>query len=120
MMLVLSVDADLAGHVGVALRRHRDALQKNGLAEPPGLADLESAVLEVTKRQRATQSDSVTRAPDDGLDEREYLTRNDISRLAAVSVRTVDRWLTTGLPSHRRGRIRRVARSDLARFLHAA
>lgn len=119
-LLVLALDADVAGHVAVAIRRHRSALAKNGLAEPPALADLEAAALEiVSKRQEASPGVTVTGDMQDG--ERDYLTRIDVHRLTGASLSTVDRWIASGqLPSTRRGRVRRVSRVDLDRFLGAA
>jgi excisionase family DNA binding protein len=121
-MLVVTLDRDVAGHLAVALRRHRDALKKEGIAEPPGIAELESAALQVVN---STHDDSpgitVEDALDDGLHDRIYLTRRDVQRLSGASRATVDRWLGSGqLRSSKHGRIRRIARRDLDRFLSAA
>jgi excisionase family DNA binding protein len=120
-LIVLTIDRDVAGHLAVALHRHRDALRKNGLAEPEALAQLERASLEVVKSTQQT-SDGVSALSglDDDGHERKYLSRSDISRIASVSLATVDRWIRSGeLRSRRRGRTRRVARADLERFLAA-
>ena len=54
-------------------------------------------------------------------DDREYLTREDVARIAQTSTRTVDRWIRDDkLPSTRHGRTRRVARADLDDFLRKA
>jgi len=121
-LLVLSLDADVAGHLAVALRRHRSALRKNGLAEPPGLADLETAAVEVvSSTQQLSAALTVPTGAEDGLHDREFLSRDDIRRLSGVSLATVDRWLSSGqLPSRRHGRTRRITRADLDRFLSAA
>ena len=121
-MLVLTLDRDVAGHLAIALRRHRAALKSGGLAEPPGIAELESVALQVVN---STHDDSpgitVHDVADDGLHDREYLTRRDVQRLSGASRATVDRWLSGGeLPSSKHGHIRRIARKDLDRFLRAA
>lgn len=120
--LLVSFDADLCGHLAVALRRHRSALNKNGLAEPPELADLEDAAVEiVTRTQQASVTVSVPTVDEDDCNDRAYLTRSDVHRLTGASLSTVDRWVRSGdLPSCKHGGIRRIARTDLQRFLAAA
>lgn len=120
-LVVLTLDADVAGHLGVALHRHRSQLQKLGAAEPAGLAELEHAVLEVvSKRQEAPASVSVRPAADDDLHDRDFLSRNDIRRLTGASLSSIDRWIASGdLPSTKHGRLRRVARADLEEFIRA-
>jgi excisionase family DNA binding protein len=120
-MLVLTLDPDTASHLAVALRRHRDSLQKNQMSEPPALAELENAALQVVNScQQASASVSVAGDLQDDPSEREYLTRTDVARVARVSGRTVDRWIAHGqLPSCRHGRLRRIARADLSTFLTA-
>ena len=122
-LIAIAIDPALAGHVAVALRRHREALRRSGRTEPDGLADLEAFAVEVvTSTQKASPSVTVeTDYHHDSHDSREYLSRSDISQLAGVSLATVDRWLATErLPSARHGRIRRVRRADLDRFLGGA
>jgi excisionase family DNA binding protein len=113
---------DLAANVAVALHRHRSALRSEGLAEHPWLAELESVALQVASSgQQASTGVSVSNVLDDDLHERLYLDREDIHRLAGVSVRTVDRWISSGrLRSAKRGNVRRVSRQDLSEFLEAA
>jgi excisionase family DNA binding protein len=90
------------------------------MAEPPGLADLESVARGVVKHQEHSDSSSVLVPSDDGLHERAFLSRNDVSRTTGASLATVDRWIGRGdLPSSKHGRTRRVARTDLERFLAA-
>jgi excisionase family DNA binding protein len=120
-MVVLAIDPDTAGHLAVALRRHRDSLHKNQMSEPPALAELEKAALQVvSKRQQPSANVSVPGDLQDDLSEREFLTRADVVRLTGASVATVDRWIARGqLPSCRHGRLRRIARADLNTFLAA-
>jgi excisionase family DNA binding protein len=120
-LLVLAVDRDVAGHITVAINRHRADLRKRRMPEPPGLADFEAVALEiVNKPQEASATVNVRGGPDDDLHDRIFLTRADVQRLTGVSLATVDRWLRSGdLPSVKQGRVRRIARTDLNQFLAA-
>lgn len=119
-MLVIALDRDVAGHVAVALRRHRGSLAERGLVEPPGLAALENLARSVYSGHEQSPSVGVPAGLDDGSRERDYLTRSDIRQRTGASLSTVDRWIRTGqLPSVKRGRTRRVSREDLVRFLAA-
>jgi excisionase family DNA binding protein len=128
-LLVLAIDRDVAGHIAVALRRHRGALKKQGIAEPPELAEFQAAALEIanpsdpseiTRRHQASAALNVPAGTDDDLHDRPFLSRADVHRLAGVSLATVDRWLRSGrLPSVKQGHIRRIARTDLNHFLAA-
>jgi excisionase family DNA binding protein len=119
-LLVIALDRDVAGHLAVALRRHRGQLQKLGYAEPPGLAELETLAQTVAKSHQQSPGVSVMTVPDDDSSDRDFFTRSDISRRTGSSLSTVDRWIRTGaLPSVKRGRTRRVSRADLNQFLAA-
>ena len=119
-LLVLQLDRDTAGHIAVALRRHRGQLEKLGLAIPPGLTELETAAINVAKSHEASPGVTRRLGFQDGDDDRDYLTRSDVHRRTGTSLSTVDRWIRTGaLPSTKHGRIRRVAQADLERFLSA-
>ena len=59
-LVVLHLDRDVAGHLAVALRRHRGDLQRRGYVEPPGLADLETLFLGVVKSD-GTQGECLVR-----------------------------------------------------------
>lgn len=103
-LLVLQIDRDSAGHLAVALRRHRADLAERGWAEPPGLADLQEAALRVVEAQERSGGLSGLGALDDDVNGREFLTLTDVSRLANVSVSTVKRWVAAGaLGSSKRG-----------------
>jgi len=119
-MLVLRLDRDVAGHIAVALRRHRGQLERLGYIEPRGLAELETLAQSVAKSHDESPGVSVLTVPDDDSNARDFFTRNDISRRTGTSLSTVDRWIRTGaLPSVKRGRTRRVSRADLNQFLAA-
>ena len=119
-LVVLALDADVAGHLAVAIHRHRAELKRLGAVEPAGLIELETAAESVNKRQQASPAVTVNTACHSELDARTYLTRKDIHQLTGASISTVDRWIANGkLPSSRHGRIRRINRNDLNRFLQA-
>ena len=66
-LLAIAVDTALAGHVAVALRRHREALRKTGRTEPDGLADLEAFAFEVVRSTpQASHGVAVDDHSDDG------------------------------------------------------
>ena len=113
LLLVLDVDADLAGHLAVAVHRHRDVLDHAGRACPDGLDELEQLLATAATRQDAPQAASRNgHAYGVGMDhEREWLTRTDVARMTGVSERTVDRWCADSLRSAKVGRARRVSAS---------
>jgi excisionase family DNA binding protein len=118
-LTAIALDRDVAGHLAVAIHRHRAALAQNGLAEPAALADLETVALQVL---RSTQEHSgaltVEGGVHDDLSDREFLTRRDVQHLTAASAATVDRWIASHqLPSRKQGRLRRISRHDLNEFL---
>jgi excisionase family DNA binding protein len=129
---VFPLDRDVAAHLLLAVRRHREHLRRLGAAEPPALSEVEAALLAVVgerqgasggvrERQGATGSDSRRVMAESQDHDDEFLTRFEVARRVGVSVRTVDRWIAAGeLWSAKRGRVRRVARADLDRFLSAA
>jgi hypothetical protein len=51
-LLVLSVDQQLAGHLAVAIRRHRTALAELGRPCPPGLSELEDLAARVGRNEQ--------------------------------------------------------------------
>jgi excisionase family DNA binding protein len=121
-LLVLAVDCDVCGHIAVGLRRHCDSLRKNGLAVPDAVEQFAELALQVaSSSQQQSASDTDLTGVDDGLHDREYLSRSDVHRITGASLRTVDRWIADGgLTSIRHGRTRRVARANLDAFLKAA
>jgi excisionase family DNA binding protein len=118
-MLVLTLDRSVAGHLAVAIRRHRSSLRQHRLDEPPELAELEKAALQVvSSHQEASGRSIVLTGAHDDLSDRQFFTRRDVQRLTGVSLSTVDRWIAGGqLPASHKGRLRRIARADLDRFL---
>ena len=120
--LFLRIDAHLASHVALALIRHRKNLLREGIAEPDGFAELLEISLQIAReRPEASGRDTVLSVSEDGLHERQLLSRSDVSRITGWSLRTIDRRIADGeLPSTGKGRLRRVNRGDLEAFTRAA
>lgn len=131
-MLVLSLDRDAAGHLAVALHALGTRNRQQGRVFPAALLALQAAaenVIQTGEPMRLTISGTHEASPaisrpgnaEDDLHGREYLCRSDVARIAGIGIATVDRWLASGrLPSQKVGRIRRIRRCDLDRFLSRA
>jgi excisionase family DNA binding protein len=114
------VDRDVAAHLVVAIRRHRAQLERLGAAEPGALATLEATVQTLMESRELSGAVIVGASVDDVRDDLAYLSRGEIARRVGVSLSTVDRWIKSGsLPSTKRGRMRRVSRTELEYFLAA-
>lgn len=73
------------------------------------MADFEENIREVVRDELR----KMIARPDD-----EYLSTKDAARLAKVAIGTVRRWIAQGsLREHRAGRVIRVSRADLERWL---
>lgn len=59
------LDADLARHLTLALRRYRDDLAGRGLARPPGLAALEALAAQAATGGQAQLGAPPRRRPED-------------------------------------------------------
>lgn len=118
-MLAVALDRDLAGHVAVALKRHRDELSDRGLARPAGLYDLETLALSVARSgQERSGASTVKDDPHDGQRDREWLSAAGAAQVSGFSVSTIRRHIRSGaLASTLVGRARRVRRTDLDSFL---
>ena len=130
----LVLDSAAAGHLAVALRALAARNRRDGRALPGVLIVLQGAAETVVETGAPLQlSISSDHEPSPTIDgrglfqdgDREYLTRNDASRIAGVSTPTVDRWVRAGtLASTKVGGVRRIRRADLDRLLasnaHAA
>lgn len=81
------------------------------------LDDLLRALVEDVVRRvvREELAHAVTAPPRDH--ERDYISVRDAARLVGVSANTVRSWFADGLPQCRRGRVVRILRADLDRFL---
>jgi excisionase family DNA binding protein len=124
-VIVLALDPATAGHLAVAIRRHRAHLRSNGHLVPAGLAELEAAAVQVVRdksRQTATVGDSAVAPADDtqhaGERGCEPLTIGQVAAALSVHPRTVGRMLDRGdLPAVTVGRRRRIPQPALDRYL---
>lgn len=118
-MLAVALDRDLAGHLAVALRRHREELARRSRARPPGLLDLEEMAAEIARSgQERSEASSVPADLQGGSRDREWLSANEVVQVTGLSVSTVRRHIRSGaLLSKLFGRARRVRRTDLDSFL---
>ncbi len=120
-MILLDVDRNLAGHVAVALAKHRQALRREQVAAPEGLDDLLDAM---TSRARSGQGAT---ALDPAADLSQYqpvtapllLTKTEAAETLGVSPRSVDRLIADGrLTAVKTGAASvRIRRSDLESFV---
>lgn len=119
-LFVALLEPDTAGHLAVAIKRHREELARRGRARPPGLADIEAvAVQAATGSQEQPRARSVPTAHDTGLHDQEWLSPQDVATVTGLSVSTVRRHIRSGeLRSGKVGGRRLVARADLEDFMN--
>lgn len=119
MTLVLELDRDTAVHLALAIRVHRDQLAKRGMVAPAALLELEEMALRSSESsQEPSGACAAGAALHDDLQNANWLSPDDVARVARVSKSSVQRWLRSRrLKSTKVGRLRRIARSDLDEFL---
>lgn len=118
MALLLILTGDTAGHLAVAVRRHREVLAHLDRAVPPELEQLEACLAGVARGSLEPSSTGVP--PECGrvpLMSREWLSVAEAAQVAGLSESSIRRAFASGLPSSKVGRSRRVHRRDLAEFL---
>ena len=114
---MLALDADVAGHLAVAVYRHRQALDLQGHACPDGLAELEALLAKVAKSQERSRA-ITARRPGHAGPVRQWLSPSEVAEETGLSIATVRRRLADGgLRSALVGRRRRVQRAELTRFM---
>jgi|SRR4051794_6221580 excisionase family DNA binding protein len=120
-LVVLDLQTETAGHLAVALRRHRATLEDRGAACPPGLLKIEDAAIRAAKSgQEHSPAAIVPVVAHAGLHEREYLSPAEVGAVTGVSLSTVRRWVAGAeLRSALIGRRRLIARPDLEAFLES-
>ena len=118
MSLLLLLDGDLAGHLAVAVHRHREVLDQLGRACPSELEQLEQTLVEICTggQERSGMVTLPARANVPGVD-REWLSPLECAEVTGLSESTIRRALRNGLPSTRVGRTLRVHRDALAAFM---
>lgn len=114
-MILLDLNPPLAGHVAVALARHRQALRREQLTVPDGFGDLLDAMTRLARQGRdttdlASATDLSDYAP---VPAPLLLTKAEAAEALSMSVRNLDRVVASGrLQAVRTGaasvRIRRV------------
>ena len=77
------------------------------------------ALVEEVVRRVVREELADTRDRRIGDDRDRYLSIAEVADLVGVSTNTVRTWCTDGLPAHQVGRVVRIKRSDLERFLDA-
>ncbi len=119
-LMAALLNPDLAGHLAVALHRHRGALAENGRARPPGLADLQALAEEVARGGHGQPGAAPRRMPEDhGLHDREWLSTKEVAMTTGLSETTVRRHIRNEeLASSKPGGRRVVARCDLDDFMN--
>lgn len=111
------LDADAAGHMAVAVHRHREVLNRLGRACPPELPELEDILAGIAQGGpgRPQTASAVNGATVRGMDH-DWLTPDETAVVSGLSPRTIRR----RIPSSKIGRSRRISRTDLEQFMRAA
>ena len=116
-LLALQLDRRTAGHLAVAIAKHRELLEDNGHPCPTALADLQHIAIEVGKGHEGTpraDSGPAIQPPTYGRGN-ELLSHKQAAEILNVDRKTVGRWITRGdLPGV--GPRRQVPRHALERF----
>jgi excisionase family DNA binding protein len=116
---VVVLDADAAGHLAVAVRRHRGELQRRGWQCPGGLEEVEALAASIASDgQERSRVVKVKRLDHPRLDDRDFFSPSEVCTVTGLSDSTIRRRLRDGtLRSTVVGRARRVSRPDLEAFL---
>jgi excisionase family DNA binding protein len=118
-LLAIRLDPDVAGHLAVAVRRHREVLDRLGRASPPALAELEELLVAVARGgpEQSGAAAAVNGANVRSVDH-DWLTPDECSLATGLSPRTIGRRIAAGdIRSSKIGRSRRINRGDLDQFM---
>lgn len=119
-VVTLNLEPDIAGHLAVAVRRHRGSVEKLGGACPAELEQFEELVLGIARGSEWSGMVSRRDDADAGHRDREYLSPAEVVMVTGLSKSTISRRLRDGsLPSALVGRSRKVRRRDIAPFMEA-
>lgn len=121
--LIVDVEQCLAVHLAAALRAHRGALTRAGLAAPQGLAELESSFMaraRVREGQPGTSFDSLADLSEALTMTPRLLTYDQVAASLGCSVRTVKRLVQESalVPVQVAGLVR-IRTADLDAFVAA-
>lgn len=97
VLLLLTLDRDVAGHLAHALRRYSKYARSVAIAVPPELHQIESmATLSATGSQAAPQHDSDIRGRHDQTVEAMAVTYSGAAQALSVSKRSITRMIQRG------------------------
>lgn len=119
-MILLTDDRVLAGHVAIALARHRQALRREQVTAPEGFDDLLDAMTRLARSgQAATHLDPVADLAEYAPVTPLLLTKAEAGEALGISTRSVDRLIADGrLTAVRTGTASvRIRRSDLENYV---
>jgi excisionase family DNA binding protein len=117
-VIVLELDGDLAGHLAVAVRRHREMLDHVGRACPDELVALERVFVTACNGQGVSGAFTPLPADSVGGMTADWLTPRQAARMTSLSLSTIRRSVADGsLTSTKVGRSRRIAVEDLNEFM---
>jgi excisionase family DNA binding protein len=119
--VVLDLGVTAAGHLAVAVRRHRAVLEQRGRECPDGLTEIEEVAARIARDgQERSRAVTVRAVVETAARAGEYLSPAEVAMLTGLSVSTIGRRIRDGsLCSAKVGRARRVARSDVEAFMRA-
>ncbi len=120
-LLAIHIDPDLAGHLAVAVRRHREVCDRLGYAYPTELAELEETLAGIAHGgpERPRMAPAGNSANVRGVDH-DWFSPAEAVIATGLSPRTIRRRIADGsLSSSKIGRCRRIARADLDDFMRS-
>ncbi|MGI8578636.1 MAG: helix-turn-helix domain-containing protein [Nocardioidaceae bacterium] len=118
-LVMLDVDAEMAGHLAVACRLYRERARRDGIGVPAGLAGVERMLAARASRgQRGTPLAELWSVVQHRDMEPELVAYRDAARLLGCSERTIKRRVAAGdLPVVRVGAMPRIRVSDLHHYI---
>jgi excisionase family DNA binding protein len=121
-LFLAEIDRLLAAHVGIAIRRHREYLERTEQPEPDGLREIEQTMTRTASNRQEPPATAIVGLGDhSALRDREYLSPSEAATVTGLGKRTIERLVSDGsLSSTLVGRSRRIARGDLDELMVTA